>query len=216
MITGTLLATLLCVAQPQTPPDTAKLDRFFDRLAEKSKAMGSLTIVKDGKVLYARAVGYGRIDGTEKDPLTAASRFRLGSITKMFTATMVLQLVEEGKLKLTDTLDKFYPQVPNARTITVAHLLAHRSGVPNVRREGQNANTLPMSHDDRLALFAKAKPDFEPGTKFRYSNSGYQLLGLILEKVTFMPSFNVLKPDIWMAEKCANRSSLPSSGVMKP
>ena len=94
MITVALLATLLCVAQPQIPPDTAKLDRFLDRLAEKSKAMGSLTVVKDGKVLYTRAIGYGRIEGTERDPLTAASRFRIGSITKMFTAAMVLQLVE--------------------------------------------------------------------------------------------------------------------------
>ena len=196
MITGTLLATLLCVAQPQTPPDTAKLDRFFDRLAEKSKAMGSLTIVKDGKVLYARAIGYGRIDGTEKDPLTAASRFRIGSITKMFTAAMVLQLVEEGKLKLTDTLDKFYPQVPNARTITVAHLLAHRSGVPNVRRDGRNVNTLPMGQDEMLALIAKGKPDFEPDTQHRYSNSGYLLLGLILEKVTGKPYGEALQDRI--------------------
>ena len=196
MITGTLLATLLCVAQPQTPPDTAKLDRFFDRLAEKSKAMGSLTVVKDGKVLYARAIGYGRIDGTEKDPLTAASRFRIGSITKMFTAAMVLQLVEEGKLKLTDTLDTFYPQVPNARTITVAHLLAHRSGVPNVRRDGRNVNTLPMGQDEMLALIAKGKPDFEPDTQFRYSNSGYLLLGLILEKVTGKPYGEALRDRI--------------------
>lgn len=195
MITGTLLATLLYVAQAQTPPDTAKLDRFLDRLAEKSKAMGSLTVVKDGKVLYARAIGYGRIDGTDRDPLTAASRFRIGSITKMFTAAMVLQLVEEGKLKLTDTLDTFYPEVPNAKTITVAHLLAHRSGVPNVRRDGrngQNVNTLPMGHDERLALIVKGKPDFEPDTQFRYSNSGYQLLGLILEKVTGKPYGEIL------------------------
>ena len=196
MITGTLLATLLCVAQPQTPPDTAKLDRFLDRLAEKSKAMGSLTVVKGGKVLYTRVIGYGRIDGTEKDPLTAASRFRIGSITKMFTAAMVLQLVEEGKLKLTDTLDKFYPQVPNARTITVAHLLAHRSGVPNVRRDGQNVNTLPMGKDEMLALIAKGKPDFEPDTRHRYSNSGYLLLGLILETVTGKPYGEALQDRI--------------------
>ena len=196
MFSGTLLATMLCVAQPQTPPDTAKLDRFFDRLAEKGKAMGSLTVVKDGKVVYARAVGYGRIDGAEKDPLTAASRFRIGSITKMFTAAMVLQLVEEGKLKLTDTLDTFYPQVPNARTIAVAHLLAHRSGVPNVRRDGQNVNTLPMGKDEMLALIVKAKPDFEPGAQFRYSNSGYLLLGLILEKVTGKPYGELLRDRI--------------------
>jgi D-alanyl-D-alanine carboxypeptidase len=196
MITGTLLATLLCVAQPQTPPDTAKLDRFLDRLAEKSKAMGSLTVVKDGKVIYARTIGYGRIDGTERDPLTAASRFRIGSITKMFTAAMVLQLVEEGKLKLTDTLDKFYPQVPNARTITVAHLLAHRSGVPNVRRDGQNMNTLPMGQDEMLALIAKSKPGFEPDTRQNYSNSGYFLLGLVIEKVTGKPYGEVLQDRI--------------------
>src|SRR5688572_21642151 len=109
--------------------DKAKLDQFFDRLAERNKAMGSLTIAKDGDVLYARAIGYGQIDGTEKKPLTAASRFRIGSITKMFTAVMILQLVDEGKLKLTDTLDKFVPQVPNAQKITIAQILAHRSGI---------------------------------------------------------------------------------------
>ena len=78
--------------------DKAKLDQFFDRLAEKNKAMGSLVVVKDGKVLYTRAIGYGQINGMEKKPLTMASRFRIGSITKMFTAAMILQLVEEGKL----------------------------------------------------------------------------------------------------------------------
>jgi D-alanyl-D-alanine carboxypeptidase len=196
MIPGTLLATLFCVAQPTTAPDTAKLDRFFDRLAEKGKAMGRLTVVKDGKVVYARAIGYGRIEGAEKDPLTAASRFRIGSITKMFTAAMVLQLVEEGKLKLTDTLDTFYPQVPNAKRITVAHLLAHRSGVPNVRRDGRDVNTLPLGKDEMLALIAKGKPDFEPDTRQRYSNSGYLLLGLILEKVTDKPYGEALRDRI--------------------
>ena len=66
-----------------------------------------VVLVKDGKVLYTRAIGYSQISETEKKPLTTANRFRIGSITKMFTAVMILQLVEEGKLKLTDTLDKF-------------------------------------------------------------------------------------------------------------
>jgi D-alanyl-D-alanine carboxypeptidase len=91
------------------PPYKAKLDQFFDRLAEKDKAMGSLTIAKDNNILYTRTIGYGQINGTEKKPLTAASRFRIGSITKMFTAAMILQLVEEGKLKLTDTLRQILP-----------------------------------------------------------------------------------------------------------
>src|SRR5262245_47168922 len=93
MFTGTLLAALLSLAQPPSAPDTAKLDPFFDRLSEKNKAMGSLTVVKDGKVVYARTIGYGRIDGAAKDPLTAASRFRIGSVTQMFTSAMIFQLV---------------------------------------------------------------------------------------------------------------------------
>src|SRR5262245_46165477 len=97
--------------------------------------MGSLTIAKDGKVLYTRAIGYSQINGTEKKPLTAANRFWIASITKMFTAAMILQLVEERKLKLTDTLDKFSPQIPNAKKITIVQMLGHRSGIPNVRRD---------------------------------------------------------------------------------
>ena len=167
--------------------DKAKLDQFFDRLAQKNKAMGSLVIAKDGEVVYARAIGYGQINGTGKKPLTGASRFRIGSITKMFTAVMILQLVEEGKLKLTDTLDQFVPQVPNAKKITVAQILSHRSGIPNVRREQNaqgNVNTLPITNDEHLAMIVKAPPDFEPDAKQSYSNSGYFLLGLVIEKKT--------------------------------
>jgi D-alanyl-D-alanine carboxypeptidase len=100
---------------------------------------------------------------------------------------MILQLAEEGKLKLTDTLDKFFPQVPNAKKITIEQILWHRSGIPNVKREQNaqgNVNTIPVTKDEMLALIVKAAPDFEPDTKRSYSNSGYQVLGLILEKVT--------------------------------
>ncbi len=167
--------------------DKAKLDQFFDRLAEKNKAMGSLVIAKEGKPLYSRAIGYSQISDAEKKPMTVANRFRIGSITKMFTAAMVLQLVDEGKLKLTDKLDKFLPQVPNADKITILQILSHRSGIPNVSREQnaqRNVNTTPISKEEYLALIIKAPPDFEPDTKSLYSNSGYFLLGLIIEKVT--------------------------------
>jgi len=90
---ATLLTLALSTAGYAQTLDKPKLDQFFDRLAEKNKAMGSLTIAKDGTVLYTRAIGYNQINGTEKKPLTAANRFRIGSITKMFTAAMILQLV---------------------------------------------------------------------------------------------------------------------------
>jgi len=182
-----LLTLALFTAGHAQTLDKAKLDQFFDRLAEKNKAMGSLTIAKDGKVLYTRAIGYSQINGTEKKPLTAANRFRIASITKMFTAAMILQLVEEGKLKLTDTLDKFLPQIPNAKKITIVQILSHRSGIPNVRRDQNsqgNVNTTPITKDEMLALIAKATPNFEPDSKQSYSNSGYFLLGLIIEKLT--------------------------------
>lgn len=183
----TLLASALLTSAHAQPLDKAKLDQFFDKLAEKNKAMGSLTIARDGQVIYSRAIGYSQIDATAKKPLTAANRFRIGSITKMFTAAMILQLVDEGKLKLTDTLDAFVPQIPNASKITIEQILGHRSGIPNVRREQNsqgNVHTTPITKEEILALIVKAPPDFEPDTKHGYSNSGYFVLGLILEKVT--------------------------------
>ena len=184
---ATLLTLALFTAGYAQTPDKAKLDQFFDRLAEKNKAMGSLTIAKAGNVLYTRTIGYSQINGTEKKPLTEASRYRIGSITKMFTAAMIFQLVEERKLKLTDTLDKFFPQVSNAQRITIAQILGHRSGIHDSlldRNLRPASKTNPMTKDEMLALIAKGTPDFEPDAKHSYSNSGYILLGLILEKLT--------------------------------
>src|ERR1051325_97562 len=110
--------------------DKVKLDQLFDRLAQKNKAMGTLLINKEGQVLYGRSIGYAQVNGTEKMPLTMSTKYRIGSVTKMFTATMIYRLIEEGKLKLTDHLDKFYPQIPNASKITIEQILAHRSGIP--------------------------------------------------------------------------------------
>jgi D-alanyl-D-alanine carboxypeptidase len=186
-ILSAILLTLAFVAAafPQTP-DKAKLDRFFDRLAEKNKAMGSLTIARDGSVLYSRVIGYSQLSGIEKKPVSAATRFRIGSITKMFTAVMIFQLVEEGKLKLTDTLDKFHPQIPNAGKITIAQLLAHRSGIHDFTsdRDFRSWKMNPKTKDEMLAIIAKSAPDFEPDAKYSYSNPGFLILGNIVEKLT--------------------------------
>jgi D-alanyl-D-alanine carboxypeptidase len=210
---ATLLTLALCIAGNAQTLDKAKLDQFFDRLAEKNKAMGNLVIAKDGKVLYTRAIGYSQINGTEKKPLTAANRFRIASITKMFTAAMILQLVEEGKLKLTDTLDKFIPQIPNAKKITIVQILGHRSGIPNVRRDHEsqrNVYTTPITKDEMLALIVKATPDFEPDTKHSYSNSGYFLLGLILEKLTGKSYEEALK--VRIASKIGLKDTYTATG----
>ena len=180
-----LLLALFTAGDAQTL-DKAKLDKFFDALAEKNKAMGSLTLAKDGKVLYSRAVGYSRISEKEKQASTVETRYRVGSIAKTFTAVMIFQLTEEGKLKLTDTLDKFYPQIPNAEKITIAQILAHRSGIHSFTNDPDYQTWMmnPKTKEEMLAIIAKSKPDFEPGEKRQYSNSGFVLLGYIIEKVT--------------------------------
>src|SRR5262249_30653390 len=109
--------------------DKAKLDQYFDRLAEKNQAMGTLVIAKEDNILYTRSIGYSQITGNTKKPLTVTSRYRIASITKMYTAVMILQLVEEGKLKLTDTLSEFFPQIANAGKITIGQILTHHSGI---------------------------------------------------------------------------------------
>jgi CubicO group peptidase (beta-lactamase class C family) len=194
-----LLTLALCRPGSAQTLDKAKLDQFFDRLAEKNKAMGSLVIAKEGKVVYSRAIGYGQIGGAEKKPLTVVSRYRIGSITKMFTAVMILQLVEEGKLKLSDTLGKFFPQIANAQKITIGHILAHRSGIHDALIDPKlrpSSRTQAVTKEELLAIITKGPSDFEPDTKYSYSNSGYAILGLILEKITGKPYENALKERI--------------------
>lgn len=190
-----LTLTVGSTSQAQTL-DRAKLDQFFDQLDEKKKAMGSLTIVRDGNVVYSRVIGYARVDATEQKLLNENSRFRIGSITKMFTASMILQLVEEGKLELTGTLAQFVPEIPNAGKVTIAQMLNHRSGIPNVAPPRGREPGTPMTKDEMLALVASGTPLFEPGTRASYSNSGYFLLGLILERVTGMSYADALRERI--------------------
>lgn len=177
------------------PLDQAKLDLLLDRLNEKNKGMGALTLAKDGKVIYSHAFGYSYIKGDEKKPATAETKYRLASTTKTYTAVMVLQLVEEGKLKLSDTLDRFFPQIPYATKITIAHMLWHRSGIRNLEPDGSWGRQA-RTREEVLAKIAEGAPDFEPDTQSRYSNSGYNLLGQIIEKVGGKPYAVALKERI--------------------
>ncbi len=163
-----------------------KLDSLFDILTEKNKAMGSLTISKNGTILYSRAIGYSFISENEKIPSTDITKYRIGSISKMFTATMILQLIEEGKIKLTTTVDTYFPQLPNANVITISNLLNHRSGFHNFTSDTDYTArmTQPKTQDEMLAIFSKDKVDFQPNEKYSYSNTNYVVLGYIIEKIT--------------------------------
>lgn len=191
---GTIVAMALITAAWSQPLNKAKLDHLFDRLLEKNKGMGSICIAKNGKVVYSRSFGYSQINDTMKVPFAGDTRFRISSITKMYTAVMIFQLIEEGKLALDDKLDKFFPQIPNASKITIAQILSHRSGIPNINPDGSGLR--PRTQEERVAEIAKGQPDFEPGTRHLYSNSGFVLLGYIVEKVGGKPYQNALKDRI--------------------
>ena len=178
---------LYCLSAFSQTFDKAKLDQFFDALSANNKGMGSMAIAKDGNIIYSRAVGISHIGDKGYVSADAKTKYRIGSITKMFTATMIFQLVEEGKLKLDDTLDKFFPEIPNAKKITLAQMLNHHSGIHNFTDDAQHYlsySRRPQTHEQILAIIAKTTPDFEPGAKADYSNSNYVLLGYIVEKVT--------------------------------
>ena len=195
MVFATILTLVLCAAGNAQTLDKAKLDRLFDRLLEKNKGMGSLALAKDGNVVYSRSFGYRQVNGSEKKPLTAETKHRIGSITKMFTAVMIFQLVEEGKLKLTDTLDKFFPQIPNAARITMGQILAHRSGIHTVEADG-SWGLQPRTREEVVARIAQGRPDFEPDARHLYSNAGYVLLGYIVEKAAGKPYQEALRERI--------------------
>ncbi len=205
------------IAAPAQTFDKAKLDQFFDRLAEKNKAMGSLIIAKDGNAVYSRSIGFSAINGTAKKPITPETRFRIGSISKTFTAAMVLQLVDERKLKLADTIDKYFPGVPNAPKITIAHLLGHRSGIRGISEmpEYRPLREKGATPGELLAMLEKAGPsEFEPGSKFSYLNENYLLLGLLIEKVTGKPYQQNLADRI--TKKIGLKDTYAASGPVDP
>ena len=160
-----------------------KLDRFFDGLSTYNKAMGTVLIVRNDTLDYNRSIGYGVFSDAKKELLSETSRFRIGSITKMFTAVMIFQLIEEHKLALSTPLSVYFPQIPNSAKITIGNLLSHRSGLYNYTNDWDSWRFNPQTHDQILRIITNKKVDFEPDTKTAYSSSNYLLLGYIIEKI---------------------------------
>jgi len=198
ILTTLLLTVLSVVAVYGQSLNKSKLDSLLNILAEKNKAMGSLTISKNGNVVYSKAIGYSFLSDKVKIPATEKTIYRIGSISKMFTTTMIFQLIEEGKLKLTNTLDQYFPKLPNADKITIGNLLNHRSGLHNFTDDPDYTTwmTQPKTQDEMLSIIAKNKVDFLPNEKASYSNTNFVLLGYIIEKITKQPYSKNLKERI--------------------
>ncbi len=171
----------------------AKLDSLFKLIEREQQGMGSVSIFKDGKEVYQKSIGFENVENEIK--ASAETEYRIGSISKTFTAVIVLQLIEEGKLTLDAKLDKFFPELPNASKITIEQMLRHRSGLYNFTNSPAYLSWMeaPKSEEELLEIFKENGTVFEPDEKFEYSNTNYVLLSFIAEKIekgTFSNIFN--------------------------
>ncbi len=162
--------------------DKVKMDNYFTTLDTANKFMGSIAISKEGKIIYTRAIGYA--DMSSKQKANDSSKYRIGSITKTFTAVLVMKAIEAGKIKLDQTIESYFPTIKNAAKITIKQLLGHRSGIHNFTSDSAylTYNTKPKKENEIIDIISKGGSDFEPGSKADYSNSNFVLLTIILEK----------------------------------
>lgn len=184
------LITLTCLAAPAARAQTMaeRIDEVMRRYYDLGLFHGSILVAKDGEVVYERGYGYANLEW--QVPNTPDTRLHLASITKMFTATLVLQQVERGAIRLDAPITEYlveYPADPGDR-ITVHHLLSHTSGIPDFANDVPEYATkyapLRQPADTIMADMARRPLEFEPGERYDYSNTGYVLLGMILERVT--------------------------------
>jgi CubicO group peptidase (beta-lactamase class C family) len=181
-------------------PKAAKIDEVMT-LANKYRLFnGAVLVAEGGKVIYKK--GFGLANMEWNIPNTPETRFRLGSITKQFTATAILKLVEEGKIKLDGKISDYLPEYRKdiGEKVTVHQLLNHTSGIPSYTGLPgffQDVSRNPFKVDDFVKKYASNDLEFEPGSKFSYNNSGYFLLGAIIEKVAGKPYEQFLKERIF-------------------
>lgn len=176
---------------------------------------GSILVVNKKKVILKKS--FGMADREWSISNTADTKFRIGSITKQFTAASILQLAEQGKLSIDDKLNKYFENYPNGDLITIKMLLNHSSGVKNYTElpEFLPKSVLPMESDSVIAIFKDKGLDFKPGTQFHYSNSGYFLLGVIVEKASGLKLSEFLDRNIFNKVGLTNTSLDRSDSVLR-
>lgn len=173
----------LCAAQ--TPDNLQRMDQIVQSYVTGKQFMGSVLVARDGQVLLDK--GYGAANLEWQIPDSPEAKFRLGSITKQFTAASILLLEERGKLKTDDLVKKHMPDAPPAwDKITIYNLLTHTSGIPNFTSfpEYRSSEATPTTPEKLVARFRDKRLDFQPGEKWSYRNSGYVLLGYLIEKIS--------------------------------
>ena len=160
------------------------IDGMYKTPKDKKSAGAAVLVSQNGKILYSKGFGYADIDGAV--PVRTTTKFRIGSVTKQFTAAAILKLAEEGKISMDDKLSKFYPDFPRGDEITIHHLLTHVSGIHSYTSNADFISrvTSPVSSDELIESIKKGGFDFNPGERWLYNNSAYFILGDIVAKVS--------------------------------
>jgi D-alanyl-D-alanine carboxypeptidase len=183
-----LLLFLCCTSiqlLAQTPA-SKKLDSLFAAYKKNNKAMGTVAIRQHGKLVYSKAIGFIGQPNNKTIKANHATVYRIGSISKMYTAALTFQLIQQHKLGMETLLSDYFATVPNADKIKIKHLLGHTSGIFNITSDStfQSWYQKPISKEKMIANIAAHAPVFEPGTNKQYSNSNYILLGYIIESIS--------------------------------
>lgn len=160
-----------------------KLIDYLDSLSVHHKVMGSFAFAVQDQPSFVKVIGFS--DAAKQQEANMNTQYRIGSVSKTFTAVLVMKAVEQKKITLDTKLSVFYPEIENANKITIRNLLQHRSGIHNFTNEKEywTYNTTPHTEESLVSIIKKYKSDFSPGTQYEYSNSNYVLLGFILEKI---------------------------------
>lgn len=165
-----------------------------------------IAILRDGSVVVSQAYGVANV--ARSTPVTQDSQFEIGSITKQFTAAAILQLKEQGKLRLSDPLGKYVPEYPRGKKITIEQLLRQVSGIPDYLNDTKASESVvsktPGGLDAALKLIVKMPLHFAPGTRWRYSNTNYLLLGAIVARVSGVPYEQYIREHIFKPAGMSN------------
>lgn len=183
-----LAAVLFIINVVVAQSEQNKLDTLLSAYAKLHRFNGAVLVAKNGTILLNKGYGYRNV--ADKVPNTEQSIFQLGSITKQFTTAVIQKLQEEKKLDVTDKISKYFPDFSKGDSITIEQLMTHTSGIFNYTNDGnfmKNEVTNPTNREKIMALFKDKPLDFSPGTGWNYSNSGYSMLGYIIEAVTKKP-----------------------------
>jgi D-alanyl-D-alanine carboxypeptidase len=189
----------------------ASLRKRLDEAVSADGFAGAVLIAKNGKPIFAHA--YGLADREHHIPNSLNTRFRIGSMNKMFTAVAILQLVSAGKLKLDDTVRKYLPGYPNkdlASKVTISELLSHTGGTGDFFGVEFDRHRLELrTHEDYIRLFGNRPVRFEPGTRFEYSNYGFLILGAIIDRVSGQNYYDYVRDHVYNAAGMASTGSEP-------